>query len=497
MIEMLRKAGVTDLGAIGHTETAKPNQIEGGTTEPLRANEQMRQLPTPKNMGTTPENPQASQSTPVGVNQKPSPQKSVTFIEDERENRERFPSTNKLKNTPIKSTVLRQGPGSGRITEITEDGEEHQSPVIPVDEPPEDSALRREMLQYTFSEVGAVVAELELEENSQYSHSDEYDEDDENQETSSVEEEEDKFGRTTRRVVDDKYRKEMEMLERKLRVRMMENIGPRPNESTLGNSVEGSRGSSVVINKSASSPSDELKKPAKKGVRFAEELDISSAPQKDTTDAIPEASELQPPLEESVFERGFTAGVPIGPGPPKARKGSKIKSSRAPNVPTAKQPPAFSPLQWSADNEGTLANGPLKEGVAERRIPGMDPSLHLAPAAAKKNVHQFSSPIILHEETKAVPESPRGKILSNNIVERPTVARSAEPPDPDGLDPALLRQEVVMEYHHIRNRMIQREGGFMPREEELERVPLTEEEGGSGKKVSRFKAARLGKRVGP
>jgi unconventional prefoldin RPB5 interactor 1 len=41
----------------------------------------------------------------------------------------------------------------------------------------------------------------------------------------------------------------------------------------------------------------------------------------------------------------------------------------------------------------------------------------------------------------------------------------------------------------MRNRMIQRQGGFM-KEEESEVVPFTEDEGGP-KKMSRFKAARL------
>jgi unconventional prefoldin RPB5 interactor 1 len=61
--------------------------------------------------------------------------------------------------------------------------------------------------------------------------------------------------------------------------------------------------------------------------------------------------------------------------------------------------------------------------------------------------------------------------------------------EPDALDPQILHQEVAIEYHRIRNRMIQKQGGFM-KEEESEFVPLTEEEGGP-KKLSRFKAARL------
>ncbi|KAI9779426.1 MAG: hypothetical protein M1839_007391 [Geoglossum umbratile] len=410
VIDALRVAGVTDLEAIGHTETGK-SKDGNGTPRSSQTNRQTGQLHPPENTVVTSESSPPPLSTRVAAktrDRNSSPQKKrVTFADDEKEDRQRLPNPSGLKDTSGWPTIPRQGPDSGRVAEISEDGEEHQSPVVPIDESPEDAAIRREMLQYTFSEVGAVVAELELEEeNTQYS-SDEYDEDDdENQETSSAEEEEDKFGRTTRRVVDDKYRKEMEALERKLGARMMENVGPRPNQSTLGDIVES----------------------------------------------------RQPPAEQY----------------------STLSTS-----------------QQSANSRGTPANGPLRDGVVERRVPGMDSSLPLIPAAAKTNKHQFSSPIVLHEETKAAPEGPLGRTLSDSIIERSTSARSTEPPDSDGLDPALLRQEIAVGYHHMRNRMIQREGGFSPREEELERVPLTEEEGGSGKKVSRFKAARLGKRVGP
>ena len=74
------------------------------------------------------------------------------------------------------------------------------------------------------------------------------------------------------------------------------------------------------------------------------------------------------------------------------------------------------------------------------------------------------------------------------MVER-VPAPNAVVAEPDEMDPQLLHQEVATEYHRMRNRMIQRQGGFMM-EEESKIIPLTEEEGGP-KKVSRFKAARL------
>lgn len=86
------------------------------------------------------------------------------------------------------------------------------------------------------------------------------------------------------------------------------------------------------------------------------------------------------------------------------------------------------------------------------------------------------------------PSGPEGTTLATTIIER-TPDPNAEVTEPDALDSQLLHQEVATEYHRIRNRMIQKQGGFA-KEEESEIVPLTEEEGGP-KKVSRFKAARL------
>jgi unconventional prefoldin RPB5 interactor 1 len=87
-----------------------------------------------------------------------------------------------------------------------------------------------------------------------------------------------------------------------------------------------------------------------------------------------------------------------------------------------------------------------------------------------------------------------GVILSNQVVER-TNTHTIEPPDPDDVDTALLQQQLAMQYNRVRNRMIQKQGGFAPTEED-EVAPLYEEKDGQIKKVSRFKAARL-RRIDP
>ncbi|KAL2040222.1 hypothetical protein N7G274_007125 [Stereocaulon virgatum] len=255
-------------------------------------------------------------------------------------------------------------------------------PVIPVDESPEDAALRRQMIQYNMGEVGAVVAELELDEEG-ISYSDDDDEDylDEN---SSIEEDEDKFGRTKQRVLSDDYLAEMKALEKRL-----QNIGP--NAGIAGVALaDGHRMLQQPSDDSVSKVVDQKPKSGnKKGVRFAKELEIQEAPKPTPNVTSQQNSEPKPP-----------------------------------------------------------------------------------PRAASNPVHA-------------------------SVIERPFRASTSDnsegvPAEPDDYDPALVQQEVATEYHKMRNRMIQRQGGFTARDEEKAEVPLTEAEGGP-KKMSRFKAARLGR----
>ncbi len=94
----------------------------------------------------------------------------------------------------------------------------------------------------------------------------------------------------------------------------------------------------------------------------------------------------------------------------------------------------------------------------------------------------------LDESRPAAPTGPDGQTVSETVLER---SAAAAPADPDELDAALLRQEVSAEYHRLRNRAIQRDGGFN-REDESPIKPPDEEDGGP-RRMSRFKAARLSK----
>jgi unconventional prefoldin RPB5 interactor 1 len=347
-----------------------------------------------------------------------------------------------------------------------------ESPVIPTDESPEDAALRREMLQYGMSEVGAVVAELELEDSSDCTDED-YDQDG----TSSTDEE-DEFGRSTGSIVDTELRQRMIELEERLGVRMMENIGNKASDydivkEGIGRIAISGQDESSMTDGSSNTPakpqkksqgeqSADLQTSTKKSVRFSDDLDIAPGP--------------QPPVR--VANKRTTTTAPIGdivertaptptPSPATPNKTSRFKSARAATPNAINVPLAMS----STSSTGpTLPLNPVSQ--SERKL--------------------FSTPIQFspaEERVRLVPTGPAGKItLAPTIVER-DVPLNTSAAGPDEMDPQLLHQEVATEYHRMRNRMIQRQGGFL-KEEEGEIVPFTEEEGGP-KKMSRFKAARL------
>jgi len=401
------------------------------------------------------------------------------------------PST---KNT---SSTSSQGPTLNKSDRVTDNNlhetsqtmedttAENSPPVMPIDESPEDAALRRQMIQYGLHEVGAVVAELELDDEteSQCSYSDD-DLDGDEQYTSSNDEEEDAFGRTTRRVVDDDYRRQMLELEKKLNIRRLEKSQPElQNKLAESNKMAVEQPSdkpitSVLVDKSQKST-------VKKGVRFAEELDISPVPVPPSRSIRP--SEAKSAMQNLVVERaaaapqtglsGLTHSTP--------KKASRFKQARE-----AAQQHNRTPATGA--QEAHIEHEPLSGSLQERKPLKPAASLPLTAAVSSNRIDLTASIKAPSEEARRQdPDGPPGRTHLSNIIERKVPSNAVDAPDPDNMDSYLLRQEVAVEYHRMRNRMIQREGGFLPRDGQEERVPLTEEEGGSGKKVSRFKAARL------
>jgi unconventional prefoldin RPB5 interactor 1 len=343
-----------------------------------------------------------------------------------------------------------------------------EPPVIPADESPEDAALRREMLQYGMSEVGAVVAELNLEDGSDWTD-DGYDQD----EISSTDDE-DEYGRSTGHIVDEELRQRMIELEEKLGVRMIENIGKKASDYEIVKEGIGrvtiNDGEENVVPKTGSedkSRDDSTSQPTstsvKKSVRFSEDLDISSAPKSPTS---PAPTVNKPKLLAPVTDIVERTVPEQADGPIPQKKTSRFKLARS------------SP-------SGNL-NGPLATPSNSQTISNL--LLHPAKPISPK---PFSTPIPFSpaiDQDRTVPTGPEGKTLAATVVER-DIPPNTTIAEPDELNPQLLHQEVATEYHKMRNRMIYKQGGFV-KEEEGEIVSFTEEEGGP-KKMSRFKAARL------
>ena len=432
LLEVLKKAGV-DLP----TTSSEP-----GTNT---ASEEQATEPSPNSQ---PPVPSKSTSAPQSTR---TAKKGVKFAEDTKSGPE-----------PQKSKTAK------RIEEIMSiakqsEATSSQPPVIPSDESPEDAALRREMLQYGVSEVGAVVAELDLEEGSDWEDED-YEDD--------TTDDEDTFGRSTGGVVNDELRQRMIELEARLGVRMMENVGKKASDievvqEGLGRIIVKREGEDATLlpteaEKPSSAEPENSATATRKSVRFSEELDISRVPE---PAPVPARDIRTAAPVSDIIERTASAQPTSMPAEPQ-QKQSRFKSARA--------APA------------NVVNGPLASSFTKQN----GPSLPLFPAKPSTQ-NRFSQPIRfapVSENTRTVPTGPEGKTLAPQIVER-DVPLDVSAAEPDELDPRLLHQEVATEYHRLRNRMIQRQGGFL-QEEESEIVPLTEEEGGP-KKMSRFKAARL------
>lgn len=307
-------------------------------------------------------------------------------------------------------------------------------PIIPQGESPEDAELRRQMLQYGLSEVGQVVAELDLDQpTAEYSDfDDDYDDEDEDED----EEDEDEYGRSTVPGVTDDYRQQMLDLERKLNARMLENIGPQASSDETVEQVESVRLLKIQKDEKFDSTIDAAKpkppsQPGKKGVRFADGLDVSSAPQPVRAPEPAAAAKPVATIADTIVER---PAQPLQPptAPSKPAKVSRFKSAR--NEPSAPLPNPQAPTP------------------------------------------------------QPTPTGPAGRTLANTIVERDFTSTPAS--EPDEFDPQVLNREIAVEYHKARNKFIQQQGGFKPTDED-ERSPIVEERNGKERKVSRFMAAKL------
>ncbi|EKG12807.1 hypothetical protein MPH_10050 [Macrophomina phaseolina MS6] len=495
IMETLKKAGIELPEESAEDETSTQDlELSSAANALSKEAEKPQQQPSSKTVGKAPMQAESSSASP-----KPEPirrKKSVTFTPDTKE----AADASGLPQMNASFTAhMNFKPGS-RVIELNEKDEmvraevagpqnpRIQDPVIPKDESEEDAKLRREMLEYNLNEVGHVVAELDLYEG------DSDDEDMYEDEDSDIEEveEEDEWGRS-RPVITEEYLQKMRELEKKLDARMIENLGPAPEDADLNNMLQQAqgvhklvvrtdeeippallpkqsthtkaRGSQEKSESSEKAPVTESTPGAsksEKGVRFASELDVSSAPAvkppsppaSSTTTIAPEPR----PIADAIIERTPIAPAPPTPSQPAPpRKTSRFKSGRA------------------------------------------NPPPHSTPSTATTTT---ATPTLTASSLPHRPTGPANATLASSIVERDTAANSpASAPDPDGLDPDTLSQEALSSYHRLRAKLIQRqEGGFtqLDPEEEAEGPLVEEREDGSVRKVSRFRAARVkGPGMGP
>ncbi|EUC41126.1 hypothetical protein COCMIDRAFT_106979 [Bipolaris oryzae ATCC 44560] len=435
LVEVLRKAGIqkAELEKKNAVQ-AKEQPPEPSSTSPPASDPIKESTPTASSEPAPAENRTAKGQSPS--------KKAVSFAEKV----EVEPQVKPVSKPQVSQNLASvQFPEGVRAVEL-EDDEDLSSAVIPEDESSEDAELRRQMLEYGMSEVGQVVAELNLDEPTASFSDDESDYDDYDYDTED-DEEEDEYGRSTRPVITEEYRKQMMELEKKLGARMLENIGPRPDDRPLDEHIGDIRTMRVQkdeqfdkaldTSKAAAKSTDDGgdEQPKKKGVRFANDVDVSEAPK-----PVPEAKRTAQPtakpastIADTIVERSAPA-LPSAVEPPKPSKVSKFKSARA-----------------AANTPQVLPTPPVPE----------------APP---------------------VPTGPAGQTLASTITEH--VPLPSEPQAPDEFDQVLLNREIQAQYHKARNRFIQRQGGFKATEEDEEN-PIMEERNGKPKKVSRFMAARL------
>ncbi|KAM0504339.1 hypothetical protein ACHAP8_002746 [Fusarium lateritium] len=440
--QALEKAGVKDLENDDSSSPAENSKEKESVpkTEPAPV---VPKLPTKQSL---------PQSTDVQTTiLAPSASKGVSFAEDTK--MQDGPKPQASRNAKRVEEIMNHAKEQEKIT--------NEQAHIPEDEDEEDAELRRQMLEYS-GEVGAVVAELQLEEGDsddyEYEeYSDEGFEDDDG-------EQEDKYGRYTGRVVTEDYRQRMLELEQKLGIKSRFTERPEDKDAEAssdeedGNKEEGVGRIVVKPTSSTATPASQASasasKPAptksnikekqpesansKKGVRFASSLDIAQESEPTSLPVREAPSEEKEPIVEplnDIVERS-TSKTSDTTNTKSTRKQSRFKKAR-----------------------DTVPPGPLD-----------------VPAT------------FIDQDRPTAPTGPDGTTLADTLVERePT--RAAQPPDE--FDDELILQEVADEHHKLRKKFIQREGGFL-KEDESPIQPLEEQDGGR-ERVSRFKAAKLSK----
>ena len=370
-------------------------------------------------------------------------------------------------SNPKRTTTKRQALASRQQTptvQLPKDGS--FKPIIPNSEPAEDAKLRQEMIKYNMDEVGVVVAEMNLDDDdddeSDHSSAEESTEisagesTEESEHRNSSDDDEDQWGISRKHALGEDYVKEMQALERKMNSGSVQNVGPYASIQNLLQAEKelkvGQDGNPVRARAEPASV-----QPGQKAVRFAKSLDIQEHPPSHINGSQNQPTKARPsmPVSATVTERkpsATNANSIAAPTP--RRKVSQFKSSKL-----AAAADSTPHLKFKESNGGQVKTAAL--------------SAFTPPARPKMN-----------------PTGPLGR-THTSVIERPYVenVKKDSVPAPDEFDESFLQQELKMDYHRSRNRMMQRQGGFLGQEEkENEEGPLVDE---NSKKISKFKAARL------
>ncbi|KAJ6125205.1 hypothetical protein N7471_012522 [Penicillium samsonianum] len=340
-----------------------------------------------------------------------------------------------------------------------------QPPVTDVNESAEEARLRREMLDYGINEVGAIVAELEMDESgSDVSFDEDYDYD------YDEEDNEDEHGRSHTRLPAE-YHQQMMELEAKLNARGLMNMGK--DTETFPEEVQQEIAAPAEVETSTKE-----KKP-KKRVAFADDLDIAPAPTPPATAEKTSAPQAEPQvLADSIVERTSRAPEPSPATPAVPKKASRFKSARAvaPGSTTSE----------SVTAGATIAN---PSEVTESRLrkqanttPSAVPPV-LFPATPKEP-KPFSAPISDIIEKPSAPQFPHDRTLAEKVFEREVKTGAAVAPELDHYDEELHQKQIASEFFNMQKRI-----NGTPKDEEQDTFPPEEDE---PKRVSKFKASRMG-----
>ena len=334
---------------------------------------------------------------------------------------------------------------------------------------PDEGKLRQEMLEYVNSvgEVGAIVAEMDLDPaiNDGASDSEVYVDDGDSVVETSEDEmfEEDEFGRATGKLIDDDYRNHMLELEQKHNAKAIINVGPKDSSGNLENSVV-----QAAPSQNQEKKAEKKGKKSTKGVRFAEKLDIREVPS--TKKMTPMQDDPEDPLSSSIVEHVFHE--------PPVQHRSFTRNEDAASGAQNRNPRSNSiDAKTRKTGSTNILNGPLAR-ISEPTTLALPTQFHGKSLAAPQGSLETKRP-------KQLPKNLEGKV-HGNIVEQPMQETGQDVAEPDEYDPALIQQQVAIDLRRHRNKSIYQSGGFTQHSDHHEK-PIDDK----GRKVSRFKAARV------